>query len=601
MFDVGNLLLTTIDPKADFATGEFLFGKSYLLNGPVDPKSFVRIEQGAKINAIQETSYVAVASPIVEQFGAVSVNGSTAYVAAESVTLTINQGLFDIQVQTGSSSGAATLVHTGSTGGPASTAAGDNHKIYMVAVPKDAAISLLLRGSVGYDAAVGADVENGEIILSAGYNVSEQAAFSGQASPTDARIDIRQTTASSDLVGIATTSAVATAFGGETSSFQQDVSLYSPDSNLGSEGGSLTVGGDAARHDRARAGLRPVQSRRRPGEHLLPGRRNGQHRRRCTDKRKRPGVTRRRRDRRATPALSADGGTINITGNVRVLAEAEPAEGFAEDPGDSIGGDALIMAINGGRILVGGSAAASANAIGGANAGAGDGIPGAARGGNAGASANGAGSVIGVTNGLSLTATALGGMARPGAVSAQLRNRRNCAASRRRGRPVKISGTTLLDSSGQGGTGITVPPPDVSGADGIAGSSQILVNGGNVQLDTLRLTSVGTGGDATGTGASGGSGTGGFAQMQMSGAGSALLAQDSLLTSARNWRSRPSCRDWRPAARSGRSAPARGSSAASWRRIREAMAASRMSGWRRASPPLADATIRIGGPSRRRS
>src|SRR3546814_7294913 len=64
------------------------------------------------------------AAPRIEQGGTVTVNGAAAYVAAEAVDLSINQGLFDIFISAGTTD-ANGVVHTGSTGGPASTGVGD--------------------------------------------------------------------------------------------------------------------------------------------------------------------------------------------------------------------------------------------------------------------------------------------------------------------------------------------------------------------------------------------------------------------------------------------------------------------------------------------
>ena len=111
------------------------------------------------------------AAPRIDHQGSARVNGSVAYVAAELVDLTINSGLFDINVQAGTEQ-ANPLFHGGTTGGPASSMGGDNHAIYMVAVPKNTAITAVLQGSIGFDSAVSATVENGAIILSSGFNVS---------------------------------------------------------------------------------------------------------------------------------------------------------------------------------------------------------------------------------------------------------------------------------------------------------------------------------------------------------------------------------------------------------------------------------------------
>ena len=73
------------------------------------------------------------------------------------MTMTMNQGLFDIQVPLG---GAATaepasngIVHSGTTTGPANSGRRRQSLIYMVAVPKNQALTMLLDGTIGFDAA----------------------------------------------------------------------------------------------------------------------------------------------------------------------------------------------------------------------------------------------------------------------------------------------------------------------------------------------------------------------------------------------------------------------------------------------------------------
>src|SRR5205085_3177338 len=128
---------------------------------------------GAQINALQSGSYVALVAPRIEQGGTVRVNGSAAYVAAQQLTMTMNQGLFDIQVDVGTDDSNG-IVHTGETSGPANSVAGDNHTIYLVAVPKNSAVTMLLDNTskIGFDEATNASVQNGQIILSSGYSVS---------------------------------------------------------------------------------------------------------------------------------------------------------------------------------------------------------------------------------------------------------------------------------------------------------------------------------------------------------------------------------------------------------------------------------------------
>src|SRR3546814_6695115 len=70
-FDVGNLLLTTLDPAFDPQTGEFFANNTYRLTQAVTPGSTIAILPGAQINALNEGSYVAMAAPRIEQGGTV--------------------------------------------------------------------------------------------------------------------------------------------------------------------------------------------------------------------------------------------------------------------------------------------------------------------------------------------------------------------------------------------------------------------------------------------------------------------------------------------------------------------------------------------------
>ena len=166
VFDVGSLLLTTnqISHSAPF---------SFTFTAPESSKSTVQIMPGAQINVIQPGSYVALIAPRIEQGGTVRVNGSAAYVAGEQVSMTVNQGLFDIQVDVGTTNSNG-IVHTGETSGPANSALADNHSITIIAVPKNQALTMLLGGTIGFDAA-NAEVQNGQITLTSGDGIN----FSG--------------------------------------------------------------------------------------------------------------------------------------------------------------------------------------------------------------------------------------------------------------------------------------------------------------------------------------------------------------------------------------------------------------------------------------
>jgi filamentous hemagglutinin family protein len=173
MFDVGGLLLTTADLPNGFTADGNGFSASF--SAPSDSLSAVQIMPGAEINALQQNSYVAVVAPRVEQGGTVKVDGSAAYVAATSLTMTMNQGLFDIQIDLGGGSDDTQgVVHTGSTTGGDTASQSNNHKVYLVAVPKNNAMTMLLGGTAGFDANV-AGYENGQIVLSGGYNLNDAA------------------------------------------------------------------------------------------------------------------------------------------------------------------------------------------------------------------------------------------------------------------------------------------------------------------------------------------------------------------------------------------------------------------------------------------
>ncbi len=172
-FNVGSLVLST----SDISPANVFVGNNGTINftGTPNPNSAITLENGAQVSAlINGSSYIAMVAPRIVQNGTVRVDGSAALVAAEAVDITMDggTGLFDIAVSTGASD-ANGIVHgnTGTTTGPASAGAGDPQRIYMMAIPKNAAISMLVNGNIGYTPAATATVQNGEVILSAGYDI----------------------------------------------------------------------------------------------------------------------------------------------------------------------------------------------------------------------------------------------------------------------------------------------------------------------------------------------------------------------------------------------------------------------------------------------
>ncbi|WP_299328332.1 hypothetical protein [Parasphingopyxis sp.] len=285
-FNVGSLLLTTSDIDT---SGGLDASAGISFTGVSNPNSEIVIESGAQINAITEGSYVAMVAPRVEQRGTVTANGSVAYVAAEEAVLTINNGLFDIAVTVGTEDGSDTptdfnddngIVHTGTTTGPASAPVEDPvsgaitnpdaQAIYMVAVPKNDAITMLVSGSMGYDPAADARFVNGNVVLSAGYNVSVGGStstprpFVSQTPVNDIWASVRlgdqvavaaDTTFTADTTIAASAQLIAQARGSETLTTDLDYDLnLSAGALLGSGnqgvvfgnflGGTVNIGGD---------------------------------------------------------------------------------------------------------------------------------------------------------------------------------------------------------------------------------------------------------------------------------------------------------------------------------------------------------------------
>lgn len=176
IFDIGNLGLTTSDvPYA--SNGRFDAG---VFQPVTVAGSGISILPGAQINAPVDGSYVALVAPRVENGGSINVNGSAALVAADAATLTFSPtGLFDIQVDSGTSATGTVAANTGSITGSAGTSV-FNHRVYMVAVAKNEAISMALGSgsTLGFDIAAAADVVGNSIVLSGGRDVIDGAASS---------------------------------------------------------------------------------------------------------------------------------------------------------------------------------------------------------------------------------------------------------------------------------------------------------------------------------------------------------------------------------------------------------------------------------------
>jgi filamentous hemagglutinin family protein len=545
VFDVGGLLLTTLEPTT-FDPGSTSFFESFGQGQmATDPTAKIQIASGAQIKALAANSYVALIAPRIEQGGTVQVNGSAAYAAGEGVTMTMNQGLFDIAIDVGTDDGAG-VVHTGSTTGPANQAATDNHGIYMVAVPKHTALTMLLGGTVGFDDAVSADVENGAIYISSGAHVSQgdNGPVFIAANAPDSMMEIGSGTYTSSLTGYATGDASVLATGGSIT-FTQDLTLQSVNGIAellaSGTGNVLEVDGDARVWANAigTGGHAEVDANSGGTVHVL-GDLNLQASGSASDG---GGATGGTIDVTANGGfvtvdgqLEADavaflsgpnsdgfsfdgqGGTINFhslgTGEIKagsLLANASAWGGTTNGggtgaAGNATGGTIVVNAELGGKFTVIGSAQANADAYGGdvfgtgtqAGSGSGGSVTLLAHGGtiklgSASLSADGNG------GGSSITSSGAGGNGQGGGVRLEAEDANSS---------IQVTGDFFANANGHGGSGI-------SGGSGFGGNAGLESYGGSMQLGTINLNAVGTGGDADlGFGGAGGYAEGGVAYVQ---------------------------------------------------------------------------------------
>lgn len=219
VFDVGSLLLTSND--IDTTGGLFGSAGEIRFRGAAGSASAVEVLAGAQINALASGSYVALVAPHVGQGGTVTVNGGAAYVGAEAADITINGGLFDISIMAGTTD-ANGVVHSGTTARPATSVSTDAQHVYMVAVPKNNALTMLLSGNVGYSAAETVVQDGSAVVLSAGHDiVNGSVGASNTTATADANFTIDAGTWQPGLTGRATgeivvrsSAAPATHFGG---------------------------------------------------------------------------------------------------------------------------------------------------------------------------------------------------------------------------------------------------------------------------------------------------------------------------------------------------------------------------------------------------
>jgi hypothetical protein len=515
VFDVGVLGLTTSNIAYNPTTGSFILNETPT-SGTVafptaNPGTSVVIQSGALINA-PGTNYIAIVAPVIQNSGTINVGRVAALVSADAATIDFSvDGLFNISVFEGTSGTGTTLFNDGSITGPLGSGLTASNRIYMVAVPKNQAITMAIASgsTLGFDVAGAADVDGNVVVLSAGYNVvagnvagpaggSGTAAISIGTGNVDVTsvlnanatgaIDLSATTGAMNFAGdVNLTSPLSTsvqAIGANgVVNFGRDLLLDSTRfgavggnaSMLADTGGLITVGRDTLVYATGFGANTGVGS---PLGAIAGTGRGG------------------------TASVRAGGnGTIDFTGRVSVFADGVGGTGITAGTagGAGIAGTVNLTADTGGTILIGTNIDFTAEGFGGNGNGC---VSCPTDGGNA---TGGAANLI-VNNGTittggyfrtSVRAVAGDGLAMPAGSATG-----GTAFVSLTGATVSSGDFFLIDANGRGGN---------HGAGGNAGTAfggSINFNGGGLTAPQLDLNATGAGGDSIATGAGlGGAGT----------------------------------------------------------------------------------------------
>lgn len=438
VFNVGSLILTS--NQIDTTGG--LYDSNGAIRFRGDANSGAVTNQGTIFadNASGSSSYVALVAPRIVQTGTVTANGSIAYIAAEQANLTINGGLFDIALLVGANGGQV-INHSGTSEVTSSSAF---QNIYMASLAKNDAISMLVGGNIGYQAASATTGSDGSILLSSGYDIM------------GGTLSSMPTTAS----GAGHVNLAAGRFNGAVDAHASgDISANIAAATALEFSGDARFTGDASVVFSVAGAIN--------AENLLlqsPGRNAGQ------------GVSR----------LTVNGGAVNIGGNLELRADglADAATGVAR------GGLAELLVQNNGSVLASNNLSLSAN--------------GYAAQTTTGAGSSGTGGIVRIqqdsgtiksevlqleANGWgseSFDVGSAGGDGRGGTIDVQLN-----------GGSLQIV-TTMIQANGEGGRG------GVSSIDGVASGAGGLGAGGDVKIliaagsateeVSMRVEAIGIGG-----------------------------------------------------------------------------------------------------------
>ena len=541
-FNVGSLLLTTGDPVLDVNSNFMPVNGHFQLADVAGSQSAIVIQSGAQLNAINagQSNYIVALAPRIQQDGAISVRGSAALVAAEGATFAIDAtGLFTISVDAFNQGTTVTstdaLSHSGSTGGPDSGSVGSARRVYLMAVPKNSAITMAIQsgGSLGFAIAGAANVSGNAIVLSGGRSITDTGTGNPITGPSLINqlvtINIARGNYTSGVwAGSNDTINIADAVAGGTPDIKFAGQLFASGNTVNMNltqgtntvGGKLTldVTGDLVRAPGTATLTLDGASTRltvSTGIDLLA--RNGQLGTGSTS-------SAAYYDNGGNTSIGvSNGAVLSASGNIRAISNAlGQTSGASPASGPSIGGTATVTVSGGGQIIsTAGSVIVLANAFGLTAPGAASTSPAInAQGGYSQVAVGGANSLISAATGLLIqaggtggndTVTGTGGNGTGG----------NASLSAIFGGRVVGGASISVTANGIGGNG---GASGGRGGDGTAGTAQVTASDGVIADGTsagFATTAVlveagGQGGNGTVLGP-GGSATGGNALLQTSG------------------------------------------------------------------------------------
>ncbi len=378
--DVGSLVLSA-SPIAVDGNGGFSNGGVVGFGQAPNPNALIATQAGSQINAFGSGAYVAMVAPSIRHQGTISTDRGVALVAAEAATITFSpDGLYNIQVMQGTDAAIGVDVDGGTIQRRDPTE-GTNHYAYLVTVARNDAVEMLVRngGSVGFDTATSAVVENNVVVLSGGYDVTGGQALS-QVNVRPVNLSVDQGLFSSNVDMDLTGGADIRSISGVTE-FDRNLSIAAGGNITiqAANGNDLLIGGNLlAQADRFGGGVavtgHTVQLQALGGSTLSVGGNAGLSAKAFGASSTDDGLTATNATG-GTVALFAQGtgSTITVGGNLSMAADAEGGNVFfgTGTGGTATGGKADILANLGGAVSVAGTTSISVNAIGG---GTGEGI-----------------------------------------------------------------------------------------------------------------------------------------------------------------------------------------------------------------------------------